>query len=222
MANQSFSGAVANQYYRWGYTCELCGKEVEKRDGFSTRVGSTHKSTSWVYTTRANAEAMKEQAKMQLAVAVAQMDEKIKAGGFEIPKNENGKCPHCKQYQHWSPHIKSYSKSLKMTEKEKKKDNVGTGCLTTFIGAWIGLFTGLGLLAIVAKPGMEKGPTIAAFAGGFLLGELITWVAARVIIRKGNEKDAARMKALEDVEKKEPYFIAWAEQNSDIIGMSLH
>ena len=34
MANQSFSGAVANQYYRWGYTCELCGKEVEKRDGF--------------------------------------------------------------------------------------------------------------------------------------------------------------------------------------------
>ena len=118
--------------------------------------------------------------------------------------------------------FENYSKSLKMTEKEKKKDNVGTGCLTTFIGAWIGLFTGLGLLAIVAKPGMEKGPTIAAFAGGLLLGELITWVAARVIIRKGNEKDAARMKALEDVEKKEPYFIAWAEQTSDIIGMSLH
>ena len=43
MANQSFRGAVATQYYRWGYTCEFCKNAVEKKSSFSARNGSMKK-----------------------------------------------------------------------------------------------------------------------------------------------------------------------------------
>ena len=64
--------------------------------------------------------------------------------------------------------------------------------------------------------------TIAAFAGGFLLGQAITWLIARLLTKRGDQKNAARLKTLESLEKHEPRFIAWVEQTSDIIGMSVH
>ena len=90
MANQKFVGAVASQWYRWGYTCERCGQEVEKRGALTTQVGSMHKSTTWASTTAAGAEAMKEQARLQLAGPMAQMEANLQAGRFEIPKGEDG------------------------------------------------------------------------------------------------------------------------------------
>ena len=124
MANQKFSGAVASQAYRWGYTCEFCKSPVEKTAHVSTQVGSMHKSTTWVTTTAAGAREIETQARMQLAGPVAQLQAKIDAGQFAPPKGEDGRCPHCKKYQHWAPAIRSQIASHS-NPKKGRDDAIG-------------------------------------------------------------------------------------------------
>lgn len=221
MANQKFTGAIANQYYRWGYTCELCGREVEKRNALGTRLGSMHKTTTWVSTTEANAEAMKQQAALQLAPAVAQMDEKVKAGHFDLPQGEDGKCPFCKQYQHWSSTIRNQI-AKQSDPKGGKGEKVGIGCLSVFLGALPGLFLGRGMVDVFKIPEKETAPRIAVLVGGIVLCILIVGFIAARIAKRSDAKLSAQIKALEKAEKKEPHFIAWAELKTDTTGMSVH
>lgn len=218
MANQKFVGAIATQYYSWGYTCELCGMPVEKRSGVSARNGSMHKSTTWASIDRAGAEAMKDQARMQLAVGVAQMDEKIRNEGFEIPQGEEGKCPHCKQYQHWAPEIQSQI-AAHNNPKSRRGDKLAIGWLTFFVGMWVSL----GLLLLLDKllaPG--KDTWMFVLGGSLLFGFLVTWIVVWNVYKRSKANLDAQVKVLENVEKNEPRFIAWAEQSCDTYGLSIH
>ena len=216
MASQSFSGAIATQEYQWGYRCELCGKDVVKTGSFSMRQGSTHKATTYAYTNSAGAQLMKQQAAALALVHKEEMNEKIRSGGFEAPKNENGRCPFCKQYQHWSPRMTEFAKQQQWTEKEKKGDRRAGGCLNTFLGAMAGMVVMIVLLTTVKT----VNPTVLAI-GGFLFGMAATWALAILISKKKGEKDAETARALETAEKNEPYFIAWGELKTDTTGLSI-
>ncbi len=217
MANRQFVGATATQYYSWGYTCELCGKPVNKRSSLRARNGNMLKSTTWAYIDRAGAEAMKDQARVQLAGSVAQMDEKIRSGGFEIPQGEEGKCPHCKQYQHWAPAIQIQI-AARNNPKSGKAGKLSAGGLTFFVGMWVGIVL-MVLLDKLLAPGREIRPFV--MFGALVLGFLLTWIVVRRI-NKGIDSDLdTQIKALENVEKNEPRFIAWAEQTCDTSGLSI-
>lgn len=218
MANQKFCGAVASQAYRWGYTCEFCKRPVEKTAHVSTQVGSMHKSTTWVSTTTAGAKAMEDQARMQLVGPVAQLQAKIDAGSFTPPEGEDGKCPHCKKYQHWSSAIQSQIASYS-NAKKARGDNIALGCCTFFFGMW----PGIGLMVLSDKlfhpdKAIRLYVMIAALAVGFAL----TWFVVRKIYRKSEAKLDAQVKELEGLEKNDPRFIAWGELTSGTRGMSVH
>ncbi|MDI9497725.1 MAG: hypothetical protein QM270_04465 [Bacillota bacterium] len=217
MANRQFVGATATQYYSWGYTCELCGRPVEKRSSLRARNGSMLKSTTWAYTSSAGAEVMKDQARMQLAANVAQMDEKIRSGGFEIPQDEEGKCPHCRQYQHWAPAIRSQI-AARNNQQSGKVGKLSVGSLTFFVGMWVGI-----VLMVLVDKLLVPAEEIRLFVllGVLALGFLLTWIVVRRI-NKGIDTDLdAQIKALENVEKNEPHFISWGEQTCDTSGLSI-
>ena len=228
MANQKFCGAVASQAYRWGYTCEFCKNPVEKKAYISTQVGSMHKSTTWVTTTAAGAEAMKEQARMQLAGPVAEMQAKVDAGSFTVPSGEDGKCPHCKKYQHWSSTLQGYAASQSMSDEQRKREKRSTGCLMAFLGFFVSLFLTTVVVLVFFNPYKAGGSSstkaayvIPILAGGFVVGEGLTFLIGRRLINRGNAKNAALMKELEGLEKNEPRFIAWDELNSGLRGISI-
>lgn len=227
MANQKFCGAVASQAYRWGYTCEYCRQPVEKKSYISTQVGSMHKSTTWVTTTAAGAKAMEDQARMQLAGPVAQMQAKLDAGQFDVPSGEDGRCPHCKKYQHWSSTLRNYAASQSWSDERRKKENRGVGCAMAFVGFWVSLILGCIVLGVfnTAKDRLsDSARTMSVYAilvGCFILGEALTFIIGRRLVNKGNARNAALMKELEGLEKNEPRFIAWDELNSGLRGMSV-
>ena len=217
MANQKFCGAVASQAYRWGYTCEYCKQPVEKKSYISTQVGSMHKSTTWVTTTAAGAKAMEDQARMQLAGPVAQMQAKLDAGQFDVPKEEDGKCPHCKKYQHWSSAIRNQIASHS-NPKKGRGEAFAMGCSTCLFGMlpWLGLML---LSEKLFHPSKEV--QIYFTIGTLVLGLAITWFVLRMIFKKSEAKLDAQVKELEGLEKNEPRFIAWEELNSGLRGVSV-
>lgn len=219
MSSKKFSGAIARQFFTWGYTCEFCGREIEKQDCLSASQGGTYKTTTWVTINRAGAETMKQEALRQLLVSVAQMDEKVKSGKFEPPKGEEGRCPHCKKYQHWSQIAKNASHGI----DNKAGNGLIVGCLTAALGPIIGM-----LLVLILPLNIKELPSNTkniAMVAGVLFGILITWILARVFVKWMNARDKATdakiLKELEGVEKTEPRFIAWAEQTCDIYGLSV-
>ena len=217
MANQKFCGAVASQAYRWGYTCEYCKQPVEKKSYISTQVGSMHKSTTWVTTTAAGARAMEEQARMQLAGPVAEMQAKLDAGRFDVPEKEDGRCPHCKKYQHWSSVIRNKI-AAHSNPKKGRGDAFAMGCSTLFFGMWPGL--GLMLLADkLFQPGNDEWTYY--IIGSLVLGFTLTLLVVRTIFKKSEAKLDAQVKELEGLEKNEPRFIAWEELNSGLRGISI-
>ncbi len=217
MANQKFSGAVASQAYRWGYTCEFCKSPVEKTAHVSTQVGSMHKSTTWVTTTAARAREIETQARMQLAGPVAQLQAKIDAGQFAPPKGEDGRCPHCKKYQHWAPAIRSQIASHS-NPKKGRDDAIGMGCGTVLIGMWVGL----GLMVLSDKLFQpDKATQSYVMIGAMALGFALTWFVLRMIFRKSEAGLEAQVRELEGLEKNDPRFIAWGEVASGTRGMSV-
>ena len=218
MANQKFCGAVASQAYRWGYTCEFCKQPVEKKNYISTQVGSMHKSTTWVTTTAAGAKAMEEQARMQLAGPVAQMQAKLDAGRFDVPEKEDGKCPHCKKYQHWSSAIRNQI-AAHSNPKKGRGDAFAMGCSTLLFGMW----PGIGLMLLADKL-FQPGEDVRTYymIGSLVLGFTLTLLVVRTIFKKSEAKLDAQVKELEGLEKNEPRCIAWDELTSGTRGMSVH
>lgn len=228
MANQKFCGAVASQAYRWGYTCEFCKQPVEKKNYISTQVGSMHKSTTWVTTTAAGAKAMEEQARMQLAGPVAQMQAKLDAGQFDAPKGEDGKCPHCKKLQHWSPALRNYAASQSWSDEQRKKENRGTGCGMAICGFWGGVILAIPVISAIINPLLDRlsnpnrtAYVISTLIGCIVLGEALSFLIGKRLVNRGNAKNAALLKELEGLEKNEPRFIAWEELNSGLRGISI-
>ena len=228
MADQRFCGAVASQAYRWGYTCEYCKQPVEKKSYISTRVGSMHKSTTWVTTTAAGAREMEEQARMQLAGPVAQMQAKLDAGQFDVPSGEDGQCPYCKKYQHWSSTLRGYAASQSMSDEQRKREKRSTGCLMAFLGFWVSLILITVVLLVFFNPAkvresgsMQAANVNAIMAGSFIVGEGLTFLIGRRLVNRDNAKNAALIKELEGLEKNEPRFIAWDELTSGLRGISV-
>ena len=221
MANQKFCGAVASQAYRWGYTCEFCKNPVEKKAYISTQVGSMHKSTTWVTTTAAGARAMEEQARMQLAGPVAEMQAKLDAGRFDVPEKEDGRCPHCKKYQHWSSTLREYTASQYWSEEKRKKENRGAGCGMAAIGFWGGAILAIPVIGLIPDTASHTAIIIAALIGCIVLGEVLSFLIGKRLIKKDAAKKAALLKELEGLEKNEPRFIAWEELNSGLRGISV-
>lgn len=221
MANQKFCGAVASQAYRWGYTCEYCKQPVEKKNYISTQVGSMHKSTTWVTTSEAGAKAMEEQARMQLAGPVAQMQAKLDAGRFDVPEKEDGRCPHCRKYQHWSPALRNYAASQFWSEEKRKKENRDTGCGMAIGGFWGGAILAIPAIGLIPDTASRTAIVIATLIGCIVLGEGLTFLIGRQLVNRGNAKKAALLKELEGLEKNEPRFISWEELNSGLRGISI-
>lgn len=217
MANQMFCGAVASQAYRWGYTCEYCKQPVEKKNYISTKVGSMHKSTTWVTITADGAKAMEERARMQLAGAVAQMQAKLDAGQFDVPEKEDGKCPHCRKYQHWSSAIRNQI-AAHSNPKKGRGDPVDIGCSTLLFGQCPGL-----VLMLLADKLFQPGEDERTYymIGSLVLGFTLTLLVVRTIFKKSESKLDAQVKELEGLEKNEPRFIAWEELNSGLRGISI-
>lgn len=213
MSSYKFCGAVARRFFTWGYTCEFCGKEVVKRDSVSAQHGETYKSTSMVTISGAGAEMMKIQALQQLAVSVAQKDKNIKSGQFEVPKAEDGRCPHCKNYQHWSTTVLNARRG----GGNAAQDRVIIGILTVVIGILLGTIINLSLYP------MLKGHVIVQDVI-FLIVVPATWPVVRILVKKirakKNARNAEMLKALEDIEKTNPHFIAWGEESSEIVGLT--
>ncbi len=228
MASQKFCGAVASQAYRWGYTCEFCKTPVEKKNYITTQVGSMHKSTTWVSTTAAGAKAMEDQARMQLAGPVAQMQAKLDAGQFDVPSGEDGKCPHCKKYQHWSSTLHGYAVSQSMSDEQRKREKRSTGCLMAFLGFLVSLILMTVVLLVFFNPAKVRDSistqatyVYISMAGCFVVGEGLTFLVVNRLANRDNAKNAALMKELEGLEKNEPRFIAWDELTSSLRGMSV-
>lgn len=224
MASQKFCGAVASQAYCWSYTCEFCKTPVERKNSISARVGSMHKSTTWVTTTAAGARELEEQARMQLAGPVAQMQAKIDGGQFTPPDGEDGKCPYCKKYQHWAPALRNYAASEARSDARKKNENLWIGCGMGFVGFIAGII--LFIIAFVAilnpmKDSLSNLALYATLAGCFVVGEALTFIIGRRLIKKENKNYADQLRELEGLEKNEPRFIAWDELTSGTRGMTV-
>ena len=186
MANQKFCGAVASQAYRWGCICEYCKQPVEKKNDISTQVGSMHKSTTWVTTSEAGAKAMEEQARMQLAGPVAQMQAKLDAGRFDVPEKEDGRCPHCRKYQHWSPTLRNHAASQSWSDEQRKKENRGVGCGMAAIGFWGGGILAIPVVGVIRNALLDqvdssmRDPIVyGALIGCIVLGEVLSFLIGK-------------------------------------------
>lgn len=211
MANTKFCGAIATQRYKWGYECVHCGQKVERTGTITESEGSTHKSNSLVTIPRAGAELLKMQAQGKLLTKVDAFQKDLENGSLSFVKNDDGRCPHCKGYQHWAVSVKN---------AENNTDNKLGGCLISilvFWGALIGLCIATGLVYLLFKP--EEGVPILII--GPVLGVALTILIGKLAIGKHNKKMAAVIKELKDKEKKDPYFIDWGELSTTITGMSV-
>ncbi|MBR3738862.1 MAG: hypothetical protein IKN04_00205 [Clostridia bacterium] len=223
MSNKKFIGVIAYQNYRWGYTCEFCGRTVEKQDKVSVQEGGMYKVTTHAYASRFDVETMKNRAIQQLAVSVADMDQLIQQGHFKTP-NDSGACPFCKKYQHWSFYVTN------ARNKSDRDSRAESGCMVALLTAFVGPIVGvlLALLTTVLIPNVKELSSQAktlSFVVPLLFGVLGTFLVVRIFANKSSKKENADQKALlkelENVRKTEPYFIAWADQHCDAHGMGL-
>lgn len=74
MANTTFAGAIAEQNYQWEYTCEFCGRRVEKTGKLTASYGfGRNVNTRWNVNAAWSQEAI-AQAERKLAEAKAQAE----------------------------------------------------------------------------------------------------------------------------------------------------
>ncbi|MDH6357713.1 hypothetical protein [Parabacteroides sp. PF5-9] len=65
-----FYGIEVTRNYKFGFTCESCGRVVEKEASVSTKIGSEYsKATTWVYVTEEQERAMVERGKANLTAS---------------------------------------------------------------------------------------------------------------------------------------------------------
>lgn len=93
MANTTFAGAIAEQEYQWEYTCEFCGKRVEKTGKLTASHGfGRNVNTRWSVNRAWSQEAI-AQAERKLAEKKAQT-ESLSQSGQWAPVGDDGKCPY--------------------------------------------------------------------------------------------------------------------------------
>ena len=91
MANTTFAGAIAEQNYQWEYTCEFCGRRVEKTGKLTASYGfGRNVNTRWTVNAAWSQEAI-AQAERKLAESKAQT-ESLSQSGHWAPSGDDGRC----------------------------------------------------------------------------------------------------------------------------------
>ena len=220
MASTKFVGFVGQQNYRWAYTCEFCGKNVEKQGSLRAQQGSTYKTTTHVYVQ--NGAALEKAVQSQLSAAKAEMDSSIRQGRFSAPSEDDGQCPYCKKYQHWSPAAGNARLGIGGGSK---------GCLiglaTVMLGPLLGLL--LTILVVLLAPSVKELSTSAVSwltVGTMVLGTVAVFFVSRRLARRSDVKKKAEqeklLKDLETVKHTDPRFIAWTDRVCEPRGMSTY
>ncbi len=220
MANTKFVGFVGQQNYRWGYTCEFCGRDVEKQGSLRAQQGSTYKTTTHVYVQ--NGAALEKAVLSQLSAAKAEMDSNIRQGRFSAPSEDDGQCPYCRKYQHWSPAAGNARLGIR---------SGGKGCLiglaTVMLGPLLGLL--LTILVLLVVPDLKESSASAVSwltGGAMVLGTVAVFFLSRRLAKGSDVKNKAKqeqlLKELETVKHTDPRFIAWTDRVCEPRGMSTY
>ena len=228
MANTTFAGAIAEQEYQWEYTCEFCGKRVEKTGKLTASHGfGRNVNTRWSVNRAWSQEAI-AQAERKLAEKKAQT-ESLSQSGQWAPVGDDGKCPYCGKYQHWSRAAREAFESGKAPDEQVDGQRPARRSIGDLPGYY--LYVGMsamllmGLLMTLATKLFPAGQlsslaVLLVLLACVVIGIGIPVLAMKLIRRRTQGKDAELRKSLEGIQQTMPRFLSWGFHQSYVKGVN--
>ncbi|MDR3278425.1 MAG: hypothetical protein LBT12_06595 [Oscillospiraceae bacterium] len=199
----AYIGMKAIRRFTANYLCEHCGKEVSINSRVTCEVGvnavadSLHKVRGLNSNGRdVYGEAAK---KTLLEQNCPEAEAKWNKGAYpDEMRKFNGKCPHCKKYQHWSAYF----------DKDPNEELSQLLC----VGFVIIAFAAFVIAAYFTPMSLPLWQNIAIlvvllFAAGFI-GSFI----GKIIRKLSFPKWVSRTEEIKTVKHTEPVFVAWEEE----------
>ena len=189
-----FYGIEVGRNYKFLYTCESCGKTVEKKHNIATKIGQEYNKVMWVYANSEQEAAMVEQGKANLAPLCDALNAEWEKGNYPQAVREASVCPFCKKRQHWDWQFSDENRAFRKTAGR----DLGNAAL--------GIIGGLILTLILALTGLTK---VITFWGTWLVSAVVLFVFFKIWLGGDDKKLDAEYVELDGKEKKYPSFIAW-------------
>ncbi|MBQ6374550.1 MAG: hypothetical protein IJJ45_08720 [Clostridia bacterium] len=226
MASKTFAGAVAEQLFQWEYTCEFCGKRIEKTGKLTASHGfGRNVNTRW-NVNAAWSQEMIAQAERKLAEIKAQT-ESLSQSGHWAPADD-GRCPHCRKYQHWSKAAREAVEAGSPKEKQAGRRRFSLraiGDMPAYYLFVLCLCIVLSCLLIYpamdifqAKPGTTAVLPIAI--GCLVIGFGIPILIVKLIHRSKNRRNVEIRRSLDGAQETMPRFLSWGFHQSYVQGVN--
>ena len=227
MANTTFAGAIAEQNYQWEYTCEFCGRRAEKTGKLTASYGfGRNVNTRWNVNAAWSQEAI-AQAERKLAEAKAQA-ESLSQSGHWAPSGDDGKCPYCGKYQHWSNAAREAVKSREAPDGQARRKRLSLRAIgempswylfVAFIIVMLAcLLPYLGMSIFHAEPGTPIVLPIVLVSLAISVG--LPLLVVKLILRRKNRRSAEIRQSLEGVQQTMPRLISWGFRQSYVKGVN--
>ena len=198
-----FYGIEVGRNYKFGYTCESCGKAVEKKHNIATKIGQEYNKVMWVYSTQEQEAVMVEQGKAKLSPLFGALTAEWNKGNYPQAVQEASACPFCKKHQHWDWQFSEKNREL------RKGGNMNIGY------AVMGIIAGFILTLIVTfvvsrfdTTGLTK---LITFFGTWFAAAAAAFVFMKIWLGGDDKKLDAEYAKFDGREKKYPYFITWED-----------
>jgi hypothetical protein len=217
----AYLGMKATKYYSFQYTCEHCRKTVKKTSSIASESGFNAIPPPGAKGVRINAGGRKihgDAAKNHLINKnCPEVEKNWRQRRYPDDARKKGKCPICKEYQHWSAYYDAPPGGYGAAQKSFNADfAVGIAfvifIVTLIIEVIFNYITSppvedAFLLAIFKRSSVWIG-VIAATILGFAISGLLHPLYAKIQYPKWEK----RKKAIEQKEHLNPTFISWEEQ----------
>jgi hypothetical protein len=198
-----FYGIEVGRNYKFGYTCELCGKAVEKRHNIATKIGQEYNKAMWVYSTPEQEAAMLAQGKAQLSPLCSALTTEWDKGNYPQAIQEASVCPFCKKHQHWD---------WQFSEKSRELRKGGSMNIAyAIMGIIAGLILALIVLFVVSRFDSTGSTKTIAFFGTWVASSAILALFLIIWLGGDDKKLDTEFEELDGKAKRYPLFIAWED-----------
>jgi len=202
-----FYGVEVGRNFKIGYTCESCGKTVEKKYHIKTKIGQEYNKVMWVYATHEQEAAMVEQGKVELVPLCREWKAEWDKGNYL----EDSVCPFCKKHQHWDYKFSGNNRKLRK-KGGLHADDIVMGIIASAVISLIAML-------VVASFNTTRLTGLILLFGALFAPAAIIFFLLKKLVKNDNKKLDVEYAELEGKEKKYPYFIAWEDFWHNNIGL---